>query len=181
VTTTTAATAQSSRKNKQSKIITEIKKVRNRRTEAQNHRDKMERIRAKESKIKELEKYDDWGLKEEQFHLQKLCQRSAIRLVEGRETPIDVLVKNLLLFGLTEEEKANRAVVKYKERYNALEELETLEVELEEPHFFRDLKEKELVDMEVEIVAFKTLEREGAMAIDTTAATDTIDTNPVLR
>jgi len=96
----------------------------------------MERIRAKESKIKELEKYDDWGLKEEQFHLQKLCQRSAIRLVEGRETPIDVLAKNLLLFGLTEEEKANRSVVKYKERYNALEELETLEVELEEPHFF---------------------------------------------
>ena len=45
----------------------------------------------------------------------------------------------------------------------------------------RDLKEKELVDLEVEIVAFKTLEREGAMAIDTTAATDTIDTNPVLR
>jgi len=30
-------------------------------------------------------------------------------------------------------------------------------------------------------VAFKTLEREGAMAVDTTAATDTVDSNPVLR
>lgn len=88
--------------------------------------------------------------------------------MEGRETPIDVLSKNLLLFGLTGEEKANRAAMRYNERYNAMGELETLEVELEEAHFFlSDLKEKELVDLEMDIVAFKTLEREGAMSVDT--------------
>ena len=92
--------------------------------EAQEHREEMERICADEAKMKELEKYDDGAKKEENFHLRKLRQRSAIRLVEGREKSIDLLAKNLLLFGRTDWEKKNRAVVKYKERYNALEAIE---------------------------------------------------------
>jgi len=175
------STAANCRKDQQSKIITEIHKVRTRRTEAQEHRDEMDRIRAEESRMKELEKYDDWAAKEEEFHLQKLRQRSAIRLVEGRETPIDVLAKNLLLFGLTDEEKKNRAAVKYKERYSALEELETLEVELEEPHvFIRDLKLGELELLDTEIVAFKTLEREAATQAAGELGKDSLKNNPVL-
>ena len=77
--------------------------------------------------MKELEHYDEWARKEEEFHLQQQRQRSAIRLVEGREKPIDVLAKNLLLFGLSDEEKKNRAAVKYQEKYNALDELGTLD------------------------------------------------------
>ena len=52
------------------------------------------------------------------------------------------------------------SLVKYNERYGAMEEMETLELELEEPQeFLRDLKEKELVAFEKEIVVFETLER----------------------
>jgi len=111
--------------------------------------------------MKELEKYDEWAQKEELFHLQQQRHRSAIRLVEGREKPIDVLAKNLLLFGLTDDEKRNRAAVKYKEKYNALEEVEALEAELEEPHVFIScLKLDELEELLVDIEAFRKLEKD---------------------
>jgi hypothetical protein len=42
--------------------------------------------------------------------------------VEGHEKPVDIIVKNLLLFGLTEEEKNNWAAVKYQEHYNTVEQ-----------------------------------------------------------
>eukprot|EP01083_Nonionella_stella_P005875 16959_1 len=55
--------------------------------------------------------------------------------------------------------KKNRASVKYKEKYNALEEVEALEAELEEPHLFINcLKLNELEELLVEIEAFRTLE-----------------------
>jgi len=180
-----AAAAGDSRKNKQDHIFSEIDKVRQRRMDREAHFEEMERIRAEESRMKELENYDEWARKEEEFHLQQQRQRSAIRLVEGREKPVDVLAKNLLLFGLSDEEKKNRAAVKYQEKYNALDELETLEAELEEPHvFLRDLKINELQELLADIDAFRTLEREAAVAAardagGRSAADD--DENPVLQ
>lgn len=115
--------------------------------------------------MKELENYDEWARKEEEFHLQQQRQRSAIRLVEGREKPVDVLAQNMLLFGLSSEEKENRARVKYRERYSALEELETLELNLEEPYLLlKDLKLNELEELLVDIDAFRRLEREAVAA-----------------
>lgn len=150
---------QTNRKDTQAKAFLEIDKVRQRRKDYENYRTEMDRIRMEESRLNEREKYHEWEQKEEEFHLQQQRQRSAIRLIEGRERPIDVLAKNLLLFGLTEEEKKLRASVKYKERYNALDELETLEVELEEPHLFlRDLKLEELKDLLSDVEAFRMLE-----------------------
>jgi hypothetical protein len=112
--------------------------------------------------MKELENYDDWAKKEEEFHLEQQRKRSAIRLLEGREKPVDILAKNLLLFGLSEEEKNTRAAVKYKERYNALDELEKLEAELEEPHkIVSVLKLQEVQELLVDIDAFRMLEKEG--------------------
>lgn len=120
--------------------------------------------------MKELENYDEWARKEEEFHLQQQRQRSAIRLVEGRERPVDVLAQNMLLFGLAEGEKENRAKVKYREKYSALEELETLETNLEEPYsLLRDLKLGELEELLVDVDAFHRLEREAA---DSAEATD---------
>lgn len=142
--------------------LLEIDTIRRRRKERDAERDEMERLRAEESRMKELENYDDWARKEEEFHLEQQRKRSAIRLVEGREKPIDVLAKNLLLFGLTDEEKNHRAAVKYKERYNALEQLDKLEAELEEPHkIVQVLKLAELQELLVDIDAFRMLEREG--------------------
>lgn len=57
--------------------------------------------------------------------------------------------QNVLLFGLSEEEKANKTAVKYKERYNALEEMATLEATLEAPQvFLKNLKLEELRELQ---------------------------------
>lgn len=160
--------------------LLEIEKVRQRRKERELQFAEMERIRAEESRLKELEQYDDWARKEEEFHLQQQRQRSAIRLVEGREKPVDVLAKNILLFGLTDEEKRNRATVKYKERFNALEALENLEAELEEPQrLLKILKLEELEELLSDIDAFLALERE-AFVSDAGTGSD-VNSNPVLR
>lgn len=152
-----------SRRDKQEQIFSEIEKVRNRRRDRELHLEEMERIRAEESKMKELEHYDEWARKEEAFHLQQQRQRSAIRLVEGREKAVDVLAQNILLFGARNEDEENAARVKYKEKYSALEELETLEVNLQEPHsLLKDLKLSELEELLVDIDAFRRLEREAA-------------------
>jgi len=160
-----ASTTSGTKKKKkdQDDIIAEIEKVRKRRRDYEEQKEEMERIRAEESKMKELEHYDEWAQKEEEFHLQQQKQRSAIRLVEGREKPIDVLAKNLLLFGVSDAEKGDTAVggVKYREKYNAMDELEHLEAELEEPHvFIQALKLHELEELLIDVKAFQTLERE---------------------
>ena len=142
--------------------LEEIDLIRKRREERERERDEMDRLKAEESRMKELENYDEWAKKEEEFHLQQQRQRSAIRLVEGRERPIDVLAKNLLLFGLSDEEKKNRAAVKYQEKYNALQALESLEAELDEPSkLLKILKLDELKELMVDIDAFRMLEREA--------------------
>eukprot|EP00529_Nitzschia_sp_RCC80_P016946 CAMPEP_0113523076 /NCGR_PEP_ID=MMETSP0014_2-20120614/45521_1 /TAXON_ID=2857 /ORGANISM="Nitzschia sp." /LENGTH=653 /DNA_ID=CAMNT_0000421159 /DNA_START=9 /DNA_END=1966 /DNA_ORIENTATION=+ /assembly_acc=CAM_ASM_000159 len=147
---------------KQGDAIDEIENIRKRRKERELEREEMDRLRAEESRMKELENYDEWAKKEEEFHLEQQRKRSAIRLVEGREKPVDVLAKNLLLFGLTEEEKQNRAAVNYQERYNVMNELQNLDAELEEPHdIVRVLKLEELQDLATDIGAFRMLEREA--------------------
>jgi hypothetical protein len=137
----------------------EIEKVRQRRIDRELHLTEMERLKAEEAKMKELENYDEWARKEEEFHLAQQRQRSAIRLVEGRERPVDVLAQNILLFGV---DKDNRARVKYREKYNAIEELENLESNLEEPYeLLRHLKLGELEELSVDVDAFRRLEREA--------------------
>jgi hypothetical protein len=158
----------------------EIEKVRQRRKEREDQFEEMERIRAEESRMRELENAEEWERKEEEFHLHQQRQRSAIRLVEGREKPIDVLAKNMLMFGLSEEEKKSRATVKYKEKYDAMEALESLEAELEVPHLLlRKLKLEELEELLSDIHAFRTLEATAATSL-IGEATDP-SKNPVLR
>jgi hypothetical protein len=158
------------------KTIYEIEKLRKRRTERELQLEEMDRIKREESRMKELENFDDWARKEEAFHLQQQRQRSAIRLVQGREKPIDVLAKNLLLFGLTEDEKTLRgAAVKYKETTNAMSELGNLQAELEEPFIIlQKLKAEELEEVLGEIDAFLSLERQ-------VQDKESIDTSSVLR
>ena len=169
------------RRDVQEHTFAEIEKVRLRRQTRELHFEEMERIRAEESKMKELENYDEWARKEEEFHLQQQRQRSAIRLVEGREKPVDVLAQNMLMFGLSEEEKENRAKVKYREKYSALEELETLEANLEEPYeLLKNLKLGELEELVVDVDAFRRLEREAFVGGGENGNSDGKD-NPVIR
>lgn len=153
----------------------EIEKVRKRRTDREKEMEERERSRAEENRRKELENYDEWASKEEAFHLQQQRQRSAIRLVEGRETPIDVLAKNVLMFGLTEQEQTNRARVKYQEKYDAMDALEYLEAELEDPaSLLKKLKLEELEGLKVDIKAFSRLEREAVAFGETDHVTNTV-------
>ncbi|GAX21009.1 hypothetical protein FisN_1Lu323 [Fistulifera solaris] len=158
---------------KKDETFLEIEKVRQRRTERDLQREEMERIRAEESRMRELENYDEWAKKEEEFHLQQQRQRSAIRLVEGREKPVDVLAKNLLLFGLSDEDKKNRASIKYQEKYNAMEAMKNLEVELEEPYaLLKLMKLDELEELRLDIEAFRQLERQARVSDFDVSASD---------
>jgi len=159
-----------SKNSHQQKLVGEIEKVRRRRDERDEEFAELNRLKEEESRLREMAHYDDWQKKEEEFHMAQQHQRFAIRLMEGREKPIDVLAKNVLLFGMSEEEKANRSAVKYKERYNALEELDNLTVELTAPHnFLRDLKLAELKVLLLDMIEYKELEEEigGAATNDT--------------
>jgi len=142
--------------------IEEIEKVRSRRKEREEAMVERERLRAEESRIREMQHYDVWMKKEEEFHLEQQRQRSAIRLTQGRETPIDVLAKNLLMFGLSDDERSLRnSGVKYQEKYNALDELRTLEAEITEPHvFIKDLTLKELNELLDDVNECIALEKE---------------------
>lgn len=66
------------------------------------------------------------------------------------------------MFGLSDAEKQHRSKVRYQEKYNAMNELENLEVELEEPHvFLKDLKLRELEELLSDIETFQVLERDA--------------------
>ena len=142
--------------------IEEIEKVRARRKEREEAMVERERLRAEESRIREMQHYDVWMKKEEEFHLEQQRQRSAIRLTQGREKPIDVLAKNLLMFGLSDDERSlQNSGVKYQEKYNALDELRSLEAEITEPHvFIKDLTLKELNELLDDVNECIALEKE---------------------
>jgi hypothetical protein len=163
---TTVSGKRKSRKEEQERIFQEIEAVRKRRKERELAQDEMEKKRADEARIRELAHYDEWAKKEEEFHLQQQRQRSAIRLLEHREKPIDVLAKNLLLFALDEDDKTNRIRVKYQERFDPLNELDNkLEAELIEPHvLLQNLKLHELEELAIEIETFRDLEKEASLA-----------------
>jgi len=161
-----------SRQANQDHIFGEIEKVRKRRKDREMQFEEMERIRAEESRMKELENYDEWARKEEEFHLQQQRQRSAIRLVAGREKPIDVMAKNLLMFGLTDEERENRAAVKYQEKYSAMNELENLEAELDKPQdLLKNLRFEELEELSRDVETFRRLESDANRGLFTTEST----------
>ena len=155
--------------------IEEIEKVRARRKEREEAMVERERLRAEESRIREMQHYDVWMKKEEEFHLEQQRQRSAIRLTQGREKPIDVLAKNLLMFGLSDDERSlQNSGVKYQEKYNALDELRSLEAEITEPHvFIKDLTLKELNELLDDVNECIALEKE----VNQSSQNDNVSTN----
>lgn len=79
------------------RLMKDIDRVRKRRIERENELEEMERLRAEEQRLREASLYDNWEEKEEEFHKQQTKVRSKIRLIEGREKPIDVLARIILL------------------------------------------------------------------------------------
>lgn len=78
-------------------LLTEIEKVRKRRTDREAEVAEMERLRDEEQRLKEMSAFGDWQRKEEEFHLEQARERSKLRLLEQREFPMDYVVKNSLL------------------------------------------------------------------------------------
>ena len=85
------------RRDREQHFYEEIQKVRQRRSEREAELEEQERLRAEEARLREAEQYADWHQKEDAFHLEQARVRSKIRLVEGREKPIDILAKNIIL------------------------------------------------------------------------------------
>lgn len=82
---------------KRVKLMKEIDKVRKRRDEREKEIEEMERLRGEEQRLREALSYGDWEEKEEQFHMEQIKTRSKIRLLDGRERPVDLLAKNMLM------------------------------------------------------------------------------------
>lgn len=116
----------------------EIEKVRQRKIE--RDREKEERVKLQEEMTKglELESNLGWEQKEEEFHVQQALMGTEIRLREGREKVIDLLVKNIhLLHKLTNWEKLgldNTLGQSEKERAAREAFINSLEVDTMEPH-----------------------------------------------
>jgi len=134
----------------------EIQKVRGRRDEREAEMEEQERLRAEEARLREAEQYHDWHAKEESFHLEQARVRSKIRLVEGREKPIDILAKNIILLS-NDEEGADE-----ERRSKKTADITNLEVELREPHtIFEGLDREELAELLEDIRTYQDLEGEG--------------------
>ena len=102
----------------------EIQKVRKRRSEREAELEEQERLREEDARLREAEQYADWHKKEEEFHLKQARVRSKIRLVEGREKPIDILAKNIILLTQDEDDESGVKVSdlfeKQKEKRNQI-------------------------------------------------------------
>jgi hypothetical protein len=152
-----AATKNQAQKHRE-KLVSEIEKVRNRRTEREEEREEMERLKAEEQRLREAEQYGDWQAREEEFHQKQAQERSKIRINEGREKPIDVLAKNLLIFrGHGVESKAASGDSRKGASLPA-----DCEMEMREPYrVFEGLPLSELLDLQKEIKTHADLEADG--------------------
>lgn len=129
---------------KRHEIRSEVEKVKQRRAEREREREEMERQRMLEQRAKEAAEYGDWEKKEEEFHLKQNKVRSHIRIQEGRERPIDVLAKNVLVFQSGQEEGVS---------------FDDIEMELREPYrIFDGLTLSELAELKSDILNYAELE-----------------------
>ncbi|OQR97770.1 hypothetical protein THRCLA_06852 [Thraustotheca clavata] len=136
-------------------LIREIMKVRQRRDERDAEREELERLKNEESRLRDVSEYEDWQQKEEQFHLSQARVRSHIRIREGREKPIDLLAKNLLLAS------SSHVIDPTKAAEDALAELKHAQVELRPPEqLLVGLKSNELTELHNDIQVYIELEGE---------------------
>lgn len=139
---------------KRTELIGEIEKVRKRRTDRENEMAEIERLRDEEQRLREAAQYDDWQRKEETFVLEQTQQRSKIRLLENRETPIDVIAKNILLV-----ETAKAAAASTKPEDNKDLNLLELEGELRNPiDIVYELNNDEIKQLKTDVTAYLELE-----------------------
>jgi len=158
----------------QASVVCEIESVRSRRQERADALLEMDRLKDEESRLREMGNFDDWRRKEEEFHAKQQAQRQAIRLVQGREKPVDVLAKGVLFFESLRLEQGEKDG--YSEGYDALREVKNLEVEVEAPgEVLKDLKLAELEglrsDVREVLASLREVKKDKDTETTTTAAT----------
>lgn len=73
--------------------MVEVERVKMRRDERVVEQQLLEEQRAQRERELQQETYDDWESKEEIFHLEQIKTKSAIRIEQGRERPVDLMYK----------------------------------------------------------------------------------------
>ncbi|KAF0696836.1 Aste57867_12437 [Aphanomyces stellatus] len=146
------------RDDKREELVREILKVRKRRDERDAEREEMERLKNEEMRLRDSAQFEDWQQKEEDFHLSQARVRSHIRIREGREKPIDLLAKNLMLASMS----AVAMIDPTKEMADTLAELKHAQVELRPPEeLLAGLDPHELAHLQDEIRVYMELEGDG--------------------
>ena len=137
--------------------LKEIEEVKRRRELREKEREEMERLRAEEERLREQEMYGDFVRQEEEFHARQQRYRSAIRIREGREKPIDILAKNVLLWDASE--RGDMTELEDEETWMADP---ALDVELDEPYgIFEGLLLGELEELQEDIAQFVKADGDG--------------------
>jgi hypothetical protein len=143
---------------KREKLVNEIVKVRKRRQDREDEREEMDRLKQEELRLREAAQYGDWQAKEEEFLMKSTQERSRIRIREGREKPIDILAKNLLIFQGGEDDGT-----KDSRKGTTLDP--SLEMELREPYkIFEQLPLSELKELHDDIKTYLEFEGGGTNA-----------------
>ncbi|GMF47420.1 unnamed protein product [Phytophthora fragariaefolia] len=114
----------------------------------------MERLRSEELRLKDAEQYEDWQLKEQQFHLKQAKVRSQLRIRASREKPVDLLAKNLLLVSARTGARDEDAFFK--------KEIGRIRVEHRRPHAIVEvLSRDELEELQSDVQTYEELEQSG--------------------
>jgi len=138
-------------------LMAEIEGVRRRRKEREEELAEMERLRDEEARLREAAQHKDWADKEEAFHLEANQTRAKIRLLEGRAEPIDLLARNVLLFG----GEKKTVGIDYRGDAEALD-ISALGAELKAPtEVFHGLGLSQLQRLHGQIDEFARLEGDG--------------------
>mmetsp|Transcript_83202 Transcript_83202/g.174157 ORF Transcript_83202/g.174157 Transcript_83202/m.174157 type:complete len:595 (-) Transcript_83202:183-1967(-) len=77
--------------------VREIHQVKKRRDEREVERQLLEAQRLEQDRERHEELFDDWVATEQKFHLDNAKARSLLRIEQGRERPIDMVVKSLAI------------------------------------------------------------------------------------
>lgn len=148
-------------------LLAEIERVKARRKDREEEEEEQERLKQEEISLREAEMYGDWEKKEEEFHVTQARRRSKLRIAHGREKPIDVIAKNILLLLKEENSVANKEAIHGDEWMDDMAGANAgaLDVELREPYeLFVGLPVLELEELSNEIKTYQDMMKDNEFA-----------------
>jgi len=137
--------------------LKEISLARERRKQRELEQEAYEKQKEEEARLREMETFENWEEKEEEFHLKQQRERSKIRIKQGRELPIDIVAKNLLLYQEYEDRKKAAENGYFPDDSTVLGD--NIPMEVDEPYkILKNLNSAELKQIRKDILENKLLE-----------------------